>query len=321
MISIIVPIYKVEQYIRSCIESLICQTYENLEIILVDDGSPDNSGQICDEYAKKDSRIKVIHKENGGLSDARNVGLSLAKGEYIGFVDSDDRIHPEMYEELMKSMEKYHSDISMCGYYKEFEDGMLLPFIFKEMEIEKREAMIKLLEDVEIRNFVWNKLYKRQVLENIQFPEREEFEDILTLYKIFLKAQKVSNVEKALYYYRIRENSITASGKKVHSDSMVKAFEKQREGITALYPELDGYCIQQLFWSYRMLCMGILEDKNRTKEEEELYQKSRNRLKELEKQAKEALHMQKSAIFNNAFFCRMPKFYLWLYHLKSKQRE
>lgn len=118
LISIIVPVYKVENYLSKCLDSMICQTYKNIEIILVDDGSPDNSGKICDDYAKKDSRIKVIHKENGGLSDARNAGLKIATGKYIGFVDSDDYISVEMYEKLYNQAKKEDADIACCNYYR-----------------------------------------------------------------------------------------------------------------------------------------------------------------------------------------------------------
>ena len=116
LISVIVPVYNVEQYLPKCIDSILAQTYENLEIILVEDGTKDSSGVICDEYAAKDARIRVIHKENGGLSSARNAGMEIARGEYFGFVDSDDWIEPEMYENLMALAQKYDADVFVKGY-------------------------------------------------------------------------------------------------------------------------------------------------------------------------------------------------------------
>lgn len=125
LITIIIPVYNVEKYLRECIDSVIAQTYKNLEIILVDDGSIDKSGEICDEYSKKDSRIRVIHKKNGGLSDARNVALDIAKGEYIGFIDSDDYIEKDMFETLYKLAEKYHAEISSISFYKILENKVI----------------------------------------------------------------------------------------------------------------------------------------------------------------------------------------------------
>lgn len=125
LISIIVPVYNVEKYLKECIDSVISQTYKNLEIILVDDGSTDKSGEICDEYSKKDSRIKVIHKENGGLSDARNVALDIAKGEYIGFVDSDDYVEKDMFETLYKLAEEHNTEISSISFYKTLENEII----------------------------------------------------------------------------------------------------------------------------------------------------------------------------------------------------
>ena len=126
VISVIVPVYKVEQYLPQCIESIINQTYRNLEIILIDDGSPDNCGKICEEYAQKDKRIKVFHKKNGGLSDARNYGIARASGEYLAFVDSDDWIEPDMYEVLVNWIEDHQTDIVSCGFFLSFRNGRLL---------------------------------------------------------------------------------------------------------------------------------------------------------------------------------------------------
>ena len=160
LISIIVPVYDVEPYLRKCIDSILIQSYRDLEIILVDDGSPDNCGAICDEYAEKDKRIKVIHKKNGGLSDARNAGLDIATGEYIGFVDSDDWVMPDMYEYLYKAVKEYDADMSVCGYY-DYWGKTISGRYCQDIQVYKGQEGIKALLDLKFGNYVWNKLYKR----------------------------------------------------------------------------------------------------------------------------------------------------------------
>ena len=163
LISVIVPVYNVEKYLEKCIDSIINQTYQNLEIILVDDGSTDGSGKICDEYSRKDNRIKVIHKENGGLSDARNIGIKNANGGLIGFIDSDDYITENMFEVLQKDLRKYNADISSCDIQNVNEAGECLKIIRVSTEgqtskvFEREEALKLLLEDT-IKSYAWNKL-------------------------------------------------------------------------------------------------------------------------------------------------------------------
>lgn len=209
LISIIVPIYKVEQYIDKCVESILHQSYENIEVILVDDGSPDNCGRLCDEYAKRDGRIKVIHKENGGLSDARNAGIDISEGDYIGFVDSDDYILPEMYEELYKLLKETDSDIAVCRALK-FKDGT-------EIKKEKTEAgsavytgdgILNALFERKIDNYAWNKLYKRELFDDIRYPYRKIYEDLFTTYKLCAISSSVVVTDDKLYCYRLRDDSI-----------------------------------------------------------------------------------------------------------------
>ena len=214
LISVIVPIYNVEKYLRRCIDSLVEQTYTNLEIILVDDESPDNCGKICDEYAKKDKRIVVIHKRNGGLSDARNRGLEEAKGKYIGFIDSDDYINKNMYKVLYTNMKKNNADISICNFslvddkgnkYKEEKQ------LNNEIKIySKKEALENLLIEKDYTNHAWNKLYNKKLFKNgkIQYPEGKIWEDIATTYLLFENANKVVYQNVSLYYYTQRNNSI-----------------------------------------------------------------------------------------------------------------
>lgn len=207
MISVIVPVYKVEPYLNQCVESILCQTYADLEILLVDDGSPDRCGQICDEYEKQDCRVRVFHTQNHGLSAARNVGLQNAEGEYIGFVDSDDWIEPKMYETLLRGLEETESNVCICDFCQE-------PIAYeKEFQSDDRVYQdadaIKALLDRKINYNVWNKLYRREVFQDITFPEGKNFEDIAIMHRIMYEAGRVAVIPNLGYHYRIRLESIT----------------------------------------------------------------------------------------------------------------
>ena len=209
-ISVIVPVYNVEDYLDRCVQSIINQTYKNLEIILVDDGSPDNCGRICDEYAIKDNRIKVIHKENGGLSDARNTGINVATGDFFGFVDSDDFIHPEMYETLLLNILKDDVDISVCYFEKVTDDIVVFDKSdYKVLTINNLAALDQLFTFGSINIVIaWNKLYKRDLFYGIQYPQGRIREDEFTTYKLLYRAKRIGIVERAMYYYFQREGSI-----------------------------------------------------------------------------------------------------------------
>lgn len=213
LISIIVPVYKVEEYLDKCIKSILNQTYTNLEIILVDDGSPDNCGKICDEYAKNDKRIIVIHKENGGLSDARNKGIEIAKGEYIAFIDSDDYIEKDMFEILYNLSVESHSDISMVS-YKEIQNEVIInenkEFTENIFEYSNTEAIKELLKDDKIKNYAWNKLYKKELFKEIRYPVKMAYEDVGTTYKLFEKANKIIWKDTPKYNYIRRDDSIVS---------------------------------------------------------------------------------------------------------------
>lgn len=208
-ISIIVPIYKVEPYLCRCIDSILNQTFTDFECILVDDGSPDNCPRICDEYAKKDKRIKVIHKPNGGLSDARNAGLDIAQGEYIGFVDSDDWIHPQMYEILYNINKRYNTDIAVCSYVRKTK------FQYEDIElyIKKEELSVNIYNSQYlIDNFyydtinvlnptVWSKLYHRSIWSDLRFKKDVIHEDEFVLLPSIMRAKSVAILDANLYYY------------------------------------------------------------------------------------------------------------------------
>jgi glycosyltransferase involved in cell wall biosynthesis len=210
LISVIVPVYKVEKYLDKCIESIVNQTYKNLEIILVDDGSPDNCGAICDVWATKDSRIKVIHKENGGLSDARNAGLAVATGDWVAFVDSDDWVAEEMFARLLNAAKNHQADISACN-VQFVEEGQLpdAPYVSGETVcLTPKEAIRGLIQGGGVRAVAWNKLYKRQLLHGETFPIGKYHEDEFFTYRILAKAEKIVHIEDKFYFYLQRQGSI-----------------------------------------------------------------------------------------------------------------
>lgn len=208
LISIIVPVYKTQPYLRKCLNSIIRQTYKNLEIVLVDDGSPDDCGKICDEYAARDLRIKVIHQRNSGLSSARNEGLKIASGEYIGFADSDDWIEADMFETLYRGALEYKADIAICGFYFVRDNKCRAVNEKQTVLYDREDAIHHLILDDTFTNHVWNKLYKRKLFENVYFPDGRTFEDVATTYKLFEKSDRVVFLNSCKYYYLQREDSI-----------------------------------------------------------------------------------------------------------------
>ena len=214
LISVIVPVYNVEAYLPKCVDSILAQTYVNLEIILVEDGTKDSSGRICDEYAKKDPRIRVIHKENGGLSSARNAGMDIAKGDYFGFVDSDDWIEPDMYEKMLGLAEKYDADLVCASRYDV--DGATgertLGLHHKQEEcISSMEMLGRVFTWNGCDSAAWDKLYRRHLFDRIRYPLGMYSEDIAIFYKLMEKANRVALCPQPFYNYIHRENSITTA--------------------------------------------------------------------------------------------------------------
>ncbi|MEE0335032.1 MAG: glycosyltransferase [Catenibacterium mitsuokai] len=220
LISVIVPVYQVENYLNQCIESIIEQTYTNLEIILIDDGSKDNCPQICDDWSIKDKRIKVIHKKNGGLSDARNVGLDIAKGKYIAFIDSDDWVDSRYIELLYNSLIKSEADISACSIQKVYDADSVDPYNLnpKLQLVTPKEAIKDILYDRRFKTVAWNKLYSKEILSGERFIVGRIHEDEFFSYKVFDKAQKLVFVDASLYKYRQRSGSIMSSPSLKHLD-------------------------------------------------------------------------------------------------------
>lgn len=221
LISIVIPVYKTEKFLNKCVESVVNQTYKNLEIILVDDGSTDNCPKMCDFWAEKDGRIKVIHKENGGAFSAKNVGIDAAVGDYIGFVDSDDYIELDMYEILLSIAQKYNADITMCKYQINDEDiGVDSCF-----EISKDEVMKNVLIGGYEYGILCNKLYRRDVVKNLKMPPLKCSEDLPYNYFAMTNSKRFAKTELKLYHYYQNDNSIVHS--KFGKDSLdaVKARE------------------------------------------------------------------------------------------------
>lgn len=278
-VSVIIPVYNVEKYLEECIESVIKQTYKNLEIILVDDGSKDNSGYICDEYKKKDERIKVIHKPNGGLSDARNVGIDIAKGEYIAFLDSDDYIEEDMYEILVKNIEKANADISICQVYYVYKDEKRTthtPNVYLEMDSCNAIKYVNMLGYFTVA--AYDKLYKREIFESIRYPVGKINEDWYVICEVFDKANKVVYSSEPKYNYRKRKGSIT-DDKKINL-GMMDASKKCLEFVRKKYPEAVQMATQMYIYASMNTYNTI---KHKTKEAKEI---KRNIRKEIKKQYK-----------------------------------
>lgn len=246
-ISVIVPVYKVKPYLRKCLDSIVNQTYQTLEIILVDDGSPDDCGKVCDEYAKSDKRIRVIHKENGGLSSARNAALNLATGDYFGFVDSDDWLELDMFEYLLSNMLSANAEICICGRYEEYPNRSIAKGYPKEEILDQEMALQTLLKNNLIQNFVWDKLWKRNLFEKIRFPEGRTYEDMAIVHRLFERANKILCLPEAKYHYLQRADSIVGdTSLKNKINHYIAAKQRYSEMIgnwPQFRPLLEGQCV------------------------------------------------------------------------------
>lgn len=237
LISVIIPVYKVEEYLDECVLSVIRQTYTNLEIILVDDGSPDNCPRMCDEWATKDSRIKVIHKENGGLSDARNAGLDAAEGQYIAFIDSDDYIKPDMMEKLHSALVTEKADIAACG-LQNFGDEHERPWGCEETIGTPEQIYALLYNDTAYPVAACSKLYKSSCWKTLRFPVGKICEDAFTTYQLIHNAQRIVMIPHALYCYRIRPGSIMTSSFSLKKMDEEEAWRCNYQFMEKHYPQL-----------------------------------------------------------------------------------
>ena len=230
LLSIIVPVYDVEHYLPKCIDSILAQTFTDFELILVEDGSPDNCPALCDAAAAKDARIRVIHQKNGGLSAARNAGLDVARGEWIGFVDSDDYIAPEMYETLYQTVQSTGADLALCDYVAVDETGAPCPPMhtgLAQQSFTGRE-LLKNAYDLMVQ-LAWNKLYRRAIFAQLRYPEGKLNEDLFLIPEVCLQIQKAVVVPKTLYYYVQRDGSIMNGSKTLRHFDAAEAAQRYWE--------------------------------------------------------------------------------------------
>lgn len=269
-ISIVVPVYNVENYLPYCIESISEQTYSNLEIILVDDGSTDKSLQICNEYAKKDNRIKVLHKENGGNTSARKAGIQIATGEYIGFIDSDDWIEAEMYEKMSEWIEKYNPDVVCTGYYidntnsiSEMKESIRSGVYSREDNYDKLIYNMMYIENNEkkgISTSLWNKIFRKEIIEKSLMSLNDNiqiYEDAVCVYDTFLMSESIYISEEMFYHYRRRAGSIMQSSDDTYFIKMNLLYLELKKRFEK-YPEYSDFLIKQLGkFAVEILAKGI----------------------------------------------------------------
>ncbi len=269
LITIIVPVYKVEKYLDKCVNSILGQTYTNIEILLIDDGSPDQCGSMCDSYSLLDSRIKVVHKKNGGLSDARNAALDIMTGDYVTFVDSDDYLDVDYISRLYLSLLQNEADISVCNYYFYYERTCKITPAFntnkKTSVLNNKEALSDLLYKKSMETSAWGKLYSKDIFQNLRYPVGKLYEDIATTYKAFIKAQKVVSISSPLYYYTVRDDSIMGASFDI---KQMDAIYMAKDMLNGMISYGDPQLVKAAKCRYVSMCYYILFKTNRDTAEE-----------------------------------------------------
>lgn len=274
LISVIVPIYNVEVYLPQCIDSLLSQTHPNLEIILVDDGSPDKSGAICDSYAARWNHIRVIHKKNGGLSSARNAGIAAAQGEYIGFVDSDDFVANTMFRTLLEAAVSHNLQVAACGRFTTDEAGTVTGEQFtlpSEKSYSTTEAMQEILISGKLDVAVWDKLFCKELFDGIDFPVGQINEDAAIIFRLLARTDGVVHIGKPMYHYRERGGSITKSGYKSNKLQALEHAQAITEFVCARFPDLAPACSKYTAFLCCQLLSLMLKDPQTRKQYPEHY--------------------------------------------------
>lgn len=320
LISVIIPVYNTESYLENCLNSAILQTYQNLEIILINDGSTDHSYSICESYAKKDKRIKFINKENEGIAKTRNLGIASAKGKYIYFIDSDDYVEYDTIERLYTKAVSEQADLCVTGCIQEYEDGSKYEYTLAGFEkYSKDEAIEALCLNKELHSYLWGCLIDKNLLKGIEFIPNRNYEDLDKLYKIYIKANKIVFVCAPLCHYRIRSGSITSF--KSPEDLMIvfNILRDRNEFVTNYHASLSDACYYSTYLCVLDLLYRINKEtnKNYVKEQEELlkyikiYKTNFYKNKYLSQKQKMVLFM--------VMYVTKPYFYI--YHFKSRKNR
>ena len=266
LISVIVPVYNVETYLRKCIESILKQTHSNLEVILIDDGSEDKCGEICEEYSKEDKRIKVIHKVNEGLSEARNTGIVNATGKYITFVDSDDYIDDCYVELLYNALISYNADISIASHRILYKNRCIDKSTNEEFCADSKLILEKILYDDGIDISTWGKLYKIELFNDIRFPKGRFYEDSATTYKLIDISSNIAVYSKAVYNYVMRKDSISKNEFSKKKLDLITSTKEMTDFVRNKYPYLNNACNRRLMYAYLSTLTQLAQCKKANKQ-------------------------------------------------------
>lgn len=270
-ISVVLPVYKVEKYLEKCVRAMLGQTYRNLEIILVDDGSPDNCPQLCDALAQEDPRIRVLHKENGGLSDARNEGTRIAEGEYITFVDPDDMVTETYIEYLYSLIEKYNCAVSLCTHTVVFENGKEIRYGDGTDELlSAEECLHRMLYHDVIDTSAWAKLYRIDLARKNLYPRGKLFEDIGTTYRFFIDSKNVACGYQSQYFYMQRSGSIVSGSFNPHKLDLLEMTDRMASDVERQYPGLSQAVLRRRVYARFSTLNQMLDVDGYDKERKEI---------------------------------------------------
>lgn len=261
-VSIVVPVYNVENYLEKCVKSIMSQSYKNIEIILVDDGSTDQSGEICEKLKRIDSRVIVLHKENGGQSEARNMGIDYSKGEWITFIDSDDYVSEDYIQYLMDLNGKLDTDISIASFTYITNNKRIDHSTGEEIKMKTQEAMRRMLLDDGFDMGPWAKMYRTAFFKKIHFPEGKLYEDSLTTYEIFAEARSVSFGSKSVYYYVNRSNSTVNGVFNEKKFDLIEMNKKTELFIKNKFPEIAPEAHRRVIWAYFSTLNQVIMSRN-----------------------------------------------------------
>lgn len=303
LISVIVPVYNVELYLKKCINTLLQQTYRKLDILLVDDGSTDDSGVICEAFANLDSRVRVFHKENGGLSDARNYGIERARGKYITFIDSDDYIELDYVEYLYKLLVKGKCLMSLAAHNVVLENGDIIhnKKVHKKNEnLSKRECIKKMLYHDLIDTSAWGKLYSIELFDDIRYPKGKLFEDIGTTYKFFMKCDEVACGYESKYNYIIRKNSIVNSKFSKGKLDLIEMTDEMAADVEKAYPDLSTAVMRRRIYARFSTLNQMLNV---------------HELKDIREEMIKFIFLNQNAIYGNSNAPKRDKIAIFLLHL------